>query len=466
MTGPVRPGGGPARPSPPPVAAPAPGPVLPPTPQEGNGIARTSPVAPPATAPGPQPPQQTRPAGPVAAPAASSEGIRRGKVVRESIQLDPLLQHLVRMDGSDLHLVAGAPPTVRINGVMTQVPGYPVVTPEMLQEALFEIVSEEQRQHFIAKKELDFAYMVPGIARFRGNYHKQRGSYAAVFRVVPWEIKPLESLGMPAVVNNFAALPRGLVLVTGQTGSGKSTTLASLLDRANKTRSGHIVTIEDPVEFLHNHRGCLVTQREVGNDTDSYAEALKHVLRQDPDIILIGELRDHETISIALTAAETGHLVLSTLHTQSAQDTVNRIIDVFTSDAQPQIRAQLAGTLKGVVCQTLVETADKRSRVAAVEIMVVNSAIATMIRRGETHQIPQALQSGGREGMQTLNQHLAQLVLDGKITQDTAEKWATDIRDLDGLIAGGKTSPTARSSASRQDLARALESGGLNDFGL
>jgi len=464
MSGPARPGGGgPPRPGsggPPrpggststsaPLSPPSTGPIVPPaSPPSPSGAAPATPPASPPSA-----------AGPVSAPAAASQGVRREKAIKDRIDLDDLLRHMVKVGGSDLHLSVGATPMVRLNGEMTAIPAQPVLNEESIEEGLMSILTDDQKNRFLEQRELDFAYTVEGVARFRGNLLRQRGAVGSVFRVIPWDIKPLEALGMPNVINNFAALPRGLVLVTGPTGSGKSTTLAALVDKANRTRSGHIITIEDPIEFLHNHRGCVVNQREVGVDTSSFAEALKHVLRQDPDIILIGELRDLETISIALTAAETGHLVFATLHTQSAQDTVNRIIDVFPTDAQQQIRAQLSATLKGVVCQSLVRTADGRGRVAATEIMVINAAIATMIRRGETHQIPQALQSGGQQGMQTLNQHLAQLVSAGKITRESAEEYATDLKDLDGLIAGG---------GSRMN-AGPTESGGLGsglkDFGL
>lgn len=469
MSGPLRPGaGGPPRPGGSGPAAPPSGPAMPPTvatPEPAAPVASPPPTAagpvtaPPAAGPVAAPAA----AGPVAAPAAAASGVRRERAIKDRINLDDLLRHMVKVGGSDLHLSVGATPMVRLNGEMTAVPAQPILNEESLEEGLLAILTEDQRERFLSHRELDFAYTVEGVARFRGNLLRQRGAVGGVFRVIPWEIKPLEALGMPNVINNFAALPRGLVLVTGPTGSGKSTTLAALVDKANRTRSGHIITIEDPIEFLHNHRGCVVNQREVGVDTSSFAEALKHVLRQDPDIILIGELRDLETISIALTAAETGHLVFATLHTQSAQDTVNRIIDVFPTDAQQQIRAQLSATLKGVVCQSLVKTADGRGRVAATEIMVVNSAIGTMIRRGETHQIPQALQSGGQLGMQTLNQHLAQYVVSGKITRESAEEYATDLKDLDALIAGGSS---GRLNAGAQQRNAGGMGAGLKEFGL
>lgn len=375
-------------------------------------------------------------AAPVAAPAASTAGVRVGPAADAPLDIDSLLTALVHAGGSDLHLSVGAPPFMRIDGDIAPMPGQPILVGDVLDRALMSILDEGQRKRFKDDLELDFAHTVAGIGRFRGNLLRQRRNTGAVFRIIPWEIKPLEALGMPTVLNNFANLPRGLVLVTGPTGSGKSTTLAALVDRANRTRNGHIITVEDPIEFLHDHRQCVVNQREVGDDTRSFNSALKHILRQDPDVILVGELRDLETISIALTAAETGHLVFATLHTQSAQDTVNRIIDVFPAEQQAQIRAQLAATLKGVVCQALLKAKDGKGRVAATEIMVINPAVATMIRRGETHQIPQALQSGGAQGMMTLNQHLAELVADGRVTREAAEEIASDAKDFDSLIAG------------------------------
>jgi twitching motility protein PilT len=390
--------------------------------------------------------------GPVSAPSAGAAAVDFDAENFENIELAEYLHYLVERGGSDLHLSAGAPALIRLHGDMVPIPGSPRLTAATLKSAIYSILTPIQIQAYERDCELDLAYTIPGLARFRVNIMRQRQMPGAVFRVVPSEIRPLEELGLPPVLYSFAGLPRGLVLVTGPTGSGKSTTLASLIDRANRTRSGHIITVEDPIEFLHTHRSCVVNQREVGTDTQSFAEALKHILRQDPDIILIGELRDLETISIALTAAETGHLVFATLHTQSAQDTVSRIIDVFPAAQQAQIRSQLAATLKGVVCQSLVKRADKQGRIPAVEVMVVTNAIAQMIRRDETHQIHQALQSGGAFGMQTLNQHLAELVVAGSIERDTAEEYATDLKDLDALIQGKASARKNMGSANRSSL--------------
>lgn len=353
----------------------------------------------------------------------------------DTLALDDLLAQVVELGGSDLHLTVGVPPSIRVRGEMQPVTGRGPLEPRALQESLYAVLTERQRKVFEETRELDFAYAVPGSARFRVNLFWQRESVGAVLRLIPWEIKTLGDLGMPPVVSTFAAMKRGLVLVTGPTGSGKSTTLAAVLDQVNRTRRGHIMTIEDPIEFLHEHRGCIVNQREVGGDTHGFRTALRQVLRQDPDVILVGELRDLETISVALTAAETGHLVLATLHTQSAQDTVSRIVDVFPSDQQQQVRTQLAATLNAVVCQALVPTADQRSRVAALEIMVCTSGVRAMIRDDKLPQIPGALQAGASEGMQTLDAHLADLVKQGRITREAALEHCADPVDLVALIS-------------------------------
>jgi len=348
--------------------------------------------------------------------------------------LDDLLIHVLTVGGSDLHLTKGAPPTVRLRGEMRVIDGYEALTATQLQEALYGVMTERQRKVFEERLELDFAYSVPGQARFRVNVFQQRESVGAVMRVIPWEIKSLESLDMPPIIDSFADLKRGLVLVTGPTGSGKSTTLAALIDKVNRSRRGHIMTIEDPIEFLHEHRGCLVNQREVGQDTRDFRTALKHVLRQDPDVILVGELRDLDTISVALTAAETGHLVFATLHTQSAQDTITRIVDVFPSEQQQQVKTQLAATLQAVVCQTLVKTADGAGRAAAVEIMVCNSGIRAMIRDGKLQQIQGALQAGAKDGMQTLNSHLADLVKAGRVAYEAGLENCSNREDFATLV--------------------------------
>ncbi len=295
-------------------------------------------------------------------------------------------------------------------------------------------MSEEQQETFDKVHELDFAYALPGGTRFRVNCYQQRGATGAAFRIISTSIRSLEELGVPDVVAQFATLPRGLVLVTGPTGSGKSTTLAALIDLVNRTRYDHIVTVEDPIEYVHANKRSLVNQREVGNDTHSFTAALKHVLRQDPDVILIGEMRDLETISVALTAAETGHLVFATLHTQDAAQTIDRIIDVYPSHQQDQIRTQLAATLQGVVSQTLVPRASGTGRVIATEVLLTTPAIANLIREGKAHQITSSMQAGRALGMHTMDQHLADLVNEGEITRDAAFEKAHDPDSLDRLI--------------------------------
>jgi twitching motility protein PilT len=390
-----------------------------------------APVAPAPAAAAPPAPLTIAPAAPAAtaAPAGPAAAAPRQRLV-----LDDLLIHVLELGGSDLHLTAGAPPTMRLRGDMEVIEGYATLKPDQLQATLYGVMTERQRKVFEEELELDFAYAVPGHARFRVNVFQQRESVGAVMRMIPWKILPLEDLGMPSVVSDFADLKRGLVLVTGPTGSGKSTTLAAIIDKVNRSRRGHIMTIEDPIEFLHEHRGCLVNQREVGNDTHGFRTALKHVLRQDPDVILVGELRDLETISVALTAAETGHLVFATLHTQSAQDTITRVVDVFPSDQQQQVRTQLAATLQGVVCQALVKTVDGKGRAAAVEVMVCNSGIRAMIRDDKLQQIQGALQAGARDGMQTLNAHLAALVQAGRISYEAGLETCTNRADYDTLV--------------------------------
>ncbi len=359
------------------------------------------------------------------------------QVSEPALSLDELLMHVVGSGGSDLHLTRNAPPCIRVRGEMQPIPGYAALEPRQLQEALYAVMTQHQRKVLEETRELDFAYSVPGQARFRVNVFWQRESLGAVMRLIPWEIKTLGDLNMPPVIETFAALKHGLVLVTGPTGSGKSTTLAAVIDQINRTRRGHIMTIEDPIEFLHEHRGCLVNQREVGDDTHGFRTALKHVLRQDPDVILVGELRDLDTISVALTAAETGHLVLATLHTQSAQDTVSRVVDVFPAEQQAQVKAQMAATLQAVVCQALVPTTDGLGRVAAVEVMVCTSGIRSMIRDGKLQQIPGALQTGSRDGMQTMNSHLAQHVRDGTITRETGLEYCSNRDDFLTLVSTG-----------------------------
>jgi twitching motility protein PilT len=335
---------------------------------------------------------------------------------------------------SDLHVSAGAPPMIRVDGGLRPIADAPVWEPDDLRAALYSIMSEAQHEIFERELELDFAYTLSDTARFRVNIYQQREALGGAFRLIPTEIKQLHELGVPDTVGHFATLPRGLVLVTGPTGSGKSTTLAALVDLVNRTRADHIMTVEDPIEFLHTNRKSLVNQREVGHDTHSFGAALKHVLRQDPDVILVGELRDLETISVALTAAETGHLVFATLHTQDAGQTIDRMIDVFPPHQQGQVRTQLAATLQGVVCQTLVKRASGRGRVVATEVLVTTPAVANLIREGKTYQITTAMQAGRALGMHTMDQHLAELVNEGLITSKAALEKAQDTDALERLV--------------------------------
>jgi twitching motility protein PilT len=358
----------------------------------------------------------------VAAPAPSPRPAKPLLAYEEEagIDLDDVLVRLVEAGGSDLHLTAGAPPAMRVRGALLRLEEYGVLTPVELQKMIYGILTQRQREAFEKELELDLSYTVPGRSRFRVNVFRQRDAIGAVMRVIPFEIKALEELGVPPSVAHFAALPRGFVLVTGPTGSGKSTTLASLIDLVNRDRAGHIMTVEDPIEFLHPHKRCIVNQRERGTDTYSFAAALKHALRQDPDVILVGEMRDLETIQVALTAAETGHLVLGTLHTQDAPQSVDRIIDVFPPAQQEQIRVMLAGTLQAVLCQQLLATADGKGRAVACEVMVATSAIRNLIREGKTHQMYSAIQAGSKYGMVTMDQSLADLVKAGRVTYEVA----------------------------------------------
>jgi len=346
------------------------------------------------------------------------------------------LKEVVAQGASDLHITVDAPPMLRIHGSLRPAANVKGWSREKIASALLSILTEAQRKTFETDFELDFAYTMSADARFRVNYYQQRGSMGGAFRIIPRELKGLRELGVPETVGNFSQLARGLVLVTGPTGSGKSTTLAALIDLVNSSRADHIVTVEDPIEFLHKHKKSIVNQREVGSDTRSFAAALKHVLRQDPDVILIGELRDLETISVALTAAETGHLVFATLHTQDAPQTIDRIIDVFPPHQQGQIRTQLAATLQGVVCQTLVKRADGAGRAVATEVLVATPAISNLIREGKTYQIISMMQAGRALGMHTMDQHLADLVKAGTISLAAAQEKAHDADGLERLLQG------------------------------
>ena len=416
-----------------PLAAPV-GTPAPPLPVAGSPATAVAPLVAPVLQMVPALATRPTPSAPVA-DARPAETVRVGaeNTSVNSAFLADLLVTVIDRGCSDLHMTAGAAPTVRRNGQLVPLDEYPVLTPQLIQKTLYAILSQKQRERFEENLELDFAYSLPGRARFRVNLYKQRDAVGAAFRLIPYEIRRLEDLGLPAAVADFAMLPRGFVLVTGPTGSGKSTTLASVVDLANRKRRDHIMTCEDPIEFLHMHKGCLVNQREVGEDTWSFKNALKHVLRQDPDIILVGEMRDLETIEIALTAAETGHLVMATLHTQDAAQTIDRVIDVFPPSQQQQVRVMLSGALQGVVCQQLVKTADGKGRAVAAEVMVATPAIRNLIREGKTHQIYSALQSGARHGMSTMDSNLAELVKKGRVTYEAALEKCHHLDDFNRL---------------------------------
>ena len=347
--------------------------------------------------------------------------------------LDGLLARVMELGGSDLHLTAGIAPCVRVNGALEPLTGRASLTAADTEALIRSMLSDAQWEGFEVDHELDAAYSLPGVSRFRVNVYRQRGSIGAAFRTIPHHIPALEELGLPIALEGFAHLPRGLVLITGPTGSGKSTTMASLLDVANKTRAGHIVTIEDPIEYLHSHRMCLVNQREVGSDTANFTAALKHVLRQDPDIIMVGELRDLETTSVAVTAAETGHLVLATMHTQSAAQTIDRLIDIYPPHQQSQIRAQLANCLQGVVTQELAPTKDGKARTAVCEVMIATAAIRSLIREDKAHQIPSFLQSSAELGMISFDQHLALRFHEQLVSRATALEIAHDPNEFKRL---------------------------------
>ncbi len=353
---------------------------------------------------------------------------------RDPETVDELLSLLLDVDGSDLHLTAGTKPVVRVKGVLDRLEDYRTLSNAEIERLVFAMLDERQRAQFAEEWELDLAYTIPGRSRFRVNVFRQRGSVGCVIRVIPFRIPPFDSLGLPPSVRNLTDLARGLVLVTGPTGSGKSTTLASLLDIVNKTKALHILSIEDPIEFLHSHAKCIVNQREIGRDTVSFASGLRRALREDPDVILVGELRDLETIQMALTAAETGHLVFATLHTQSAPQTVDRIVDVFPHEQQDQVRTMLATTLKAVVTQQLIPTADGLGRTVAAEVMVTTPAIRNLIRERKGFQITTQMQAGSKYGMTTMDQSLALLVRSGRITAQVALERAGDPENLRGLL--------------------------------
>jgi twitching motility protein PilT len=344
-----------------------------------------------------------------------------------------VLLQVMERNASDLHLTAGSPPMIRHHGRLHAL-DYPHLTPQLTREVVYSILTNDQRQRLETDWQIDLAYSIPGKARFRVNAYMQRAALSAAFRLIPHEMPKLSSLGLPPVLEEFTKKPRGFVLVTGPTGSGKSTTLAAMIDLINDTRHEHILTIEDPIEFLHRHKKCIVNQRELGADAQSFELGLKAALRQDPDVILVGEMRDLETISTALTAAETGHLVFATLHTQDTAQTVDRIVDVFPPTQQQQVRVQLSVALQGIVTQQLLPTADGNGRTVGAEILVPTPAVRNLIREGKTHQIYSTLQTGGQHGMQTMDASLVQLVREHKITRELAEARSSSPEELRRLM--------------------------------
>jgi twitching motility protein PilT len=348
--------------------------------------------------------------------------------------LRSLLEEMIDKNASDLHMSAGEVPKLRVDGTLEDSNHGTQLGPRETQALAYSVLTEQQKKRFEQEDELDLSFSVQNLSRFRGNVFRQRGTVAMAIRQIPFEILSFEELGLPAVAAKLAEKPRGLVLVTGPTGSGKSTTLAAMIDKINRERHGHIMTVEDPIEFVHRHQNCLVNQREVGSDTGSFANALKYVLRQDPDVILIGEMRDLETVKAALTIAETGHLALATLHTNSAAETINRVIDVFPAHQQAQVRAQLSFVLEGVLTQTLLPRRTGRGRIVACEIMMATPAIRALIRDQKVHQIYSAMQAGKKYGMQTLNDALYSLYMRDEVVLEELMRVSSDPSELKRMI--------------------------------
>ena len=351
-----------------------------------------------------------------------------------TFNLRSLLEEMIQKDASDLHITAAERPKLRVDGDIVDSSVAEVLTPKDTLLLAYSVLTENQKKRFETEDELDFSFGIQNLARFRGNVFKQRGCVAMVIRMIPFNVRTFQELSLPPVIAKLAERPRGLILVTGPTGSGKSTTLAAIIDKINKERKGHIITVEDPIEFIHRHQSCLVNQREIGTDTKTFASALKYALREDPDVILVGEMRDLETIGAALTIAETGHLVLATLHTNSAAESINRVIDVFPSNQQSQVRAQLAFVLEGVITQTLLPRLKGRGRSMAAEIMVATPAIRALIRDDKVHQIYSAMQSGKKFGMQTMNDALYQLYTAREVAQEECERVSHDPKEFLRMI--------------------------------
>ncbi len=355
--------------------------------------------------------------------------------------LRQLLEEMVKMDASDLHLTVGAPPVCRVDGKLVRMQ-YDQLTPEQTKKLAYSIMNEKQRLKFETNSELDLSFGIENMSRFRCNIFVQRGNIAVALRQIPYKVKTFEELGLPQVISDFAKLPRGLVLVTGPTGSGKSTTLAAIIDKINKERQGHIITVEDPIEYLHRHQQCIVNQREVYSDTQSFSSALKYALREDPDVVLIGEMRDLETVESALNISETGHLAFATLHTNSTAESINRVIDAFPTNQQEQVRVSMSFSLQAVVAQCLIPKLGG-GRALALEIMVITPAIRALIRDDKVHQIYSMIQSGQKYGMKTMNQSLAELYNSGKITIGDAMGYSSNIQELNEMLTRAKSSAMA-----------------------
>jgi len=368
------------------------------------------------------------------APKLDIQPISSGPPKPQGVNLRALLEEMVSRNASDLHIVAAERPKLRIDGDITNSSVDYEMSPKDTLQLAYSVLTEQQKKRFELEDELDFSFGIQNLARFRGNVFKQRGCVSMVVRQIPFAIKTFDELGLPASIAKMAEKPRGLVLVTGPTGSGKSTTLAAMIDKINRERKGHIITVEDPIEFIHKHQGCIVNQREIGSDTKSFANALKYALREDPDTILVGEMRDLETIQAALTIAETGHLAFATLHTNSAAEAINRIIDVFPSHQQSQVRAQLAFVLEGIVTQTLLPKAKGKGRVMAAEILVVTPAIRALIRDDKVHQIYSSMQAGKKWGMQTLNDALYALYMNKEVAVEECLRVSGDPTEFQRMI--------------------------------
>lgn len=389
-------------------------------------------ITPPPAAPVPDP-IPVPASAPVADATLAQSAVQR--VPGQKITIEPYLEEVIRRDASDIHIQVGLPGMLRIDGALSPLHDTPVLTAEDIDGIIFSLLDEEQKEIYIHDKEIDFSFAYGELGRFRVNAFHEKGNPAGAFRLIPNKIRTVEDLGLPEIMNKMTEYPRGLVLVTGPTGSGKSTTLAAMLDKVNRERSQHIITIEDPIEYQHHHKKSIVVQREVHFDTPSFSAALRSALREDPDVVLIGEMRDLETISTAITVAETGHLVFATLHTNSAAQSIDRMVDVFPPHQQQQIRIQLSTILMGIVAQRLVPVIGG-GRVAAAEVLVVTPAVRNIIREGKTHQLDGIIQTGSDHGMQSMDATLAKLIHEGKISYDEAKNYAVSLEELDRLMRG------------------------------